>query len=391
MMRTSFAVLVCAVWWTAAMPGATKKVIFPEGARTAGPYSPGILAGGFLFISGQGAKGPDGTVPADPDAQVRQCLNNVKSVVEAAGLTIENLVYAQVYVPEPWDYQPIHRVWTQFFGHNGPARAMLGVAKLPDTPVEVNAVAVVDRASRREIRTTGDPDAVVAGGLLFLSGVTADNPKDALDRMGKVLRAAGLDYPNMVFVNPYLTSAVRSEEMNRAYAPYFEFGNTPARATIQVANLEGGTIEFTGVAVQDLARRRAVRPKNMEPSRTASPCVFAGDIMFCSAKSAFIPGPNSGVYASGVEEQVRMSMRNLLDGLEEGGLKLADVVAANVYLDDMADFPQMNEVYKTFFKESPPARTTIQQIAPVKERKADDRGRWPDLEQISFIAVSQGK
>ena len=62
MMRTSFAALVCAVWWTAAMPGATKKVIFPEGSKTAGPYSPGILAGGFLFISGQGAKGPDGTV-----------------------------------------------------------------------------------------------------------------------------------------------------------------------------------------------------------------------------------------------------------------------------------------------------------------------------------------
>ncbi len=373
------------------MPGATKRIIFPEGARPAGPYSPGILAGGFLFISGQGAKGPDGKFPDSPAAQVRQCLDNVKSVVTAAGLTMHNLVYAQVYVPEPWDYTGIDGVWKETFGQNGPARAILGVAKLPEnTPVEINAIAVVDAGTRREIRLAGDglaPDAVAAGGLLFVSGVADDNPKRALERMGEVLRAAGLDYRHMVFVNPYLTSAVSYGEMNKAYAPFFEFGNTPARATISVANLEHGTIEFTGVAVQDLAKRRAVRPKNMEPSPTASPCVFAGDIFFCSAKSAFIPGPNSGVYAQGVEEQVRMSFRNLLDGLEEAGLKLADVVSANVYLDDIAEFPLMNGVYKTFFAETPPTRTTIQQIAPVKERKQSARGSWPDLEQISFIAV----
>jgi len=146
-------------------------------------------------------------------------------------------------------------------------------------------------------------------------------------------------------------------------------------------------VEFTGIAVTDLAKRRSVRPKNMEPSPTASPCVFAGDLFFCSAKSAFIPGPQSGVYAPGVDEQVRMSVRNLLDGLEEGGMKLPDVVAANVYLDDIADFPVMNGVYKTYFPDAPPTRTTIQQIAPAKERKANERGRWPALEQISFIAV----
>ncbi|HLY19844.1 MAG TPA: RidA family protein [Bryobacteraceae bacterium] len=384
-------VLGCALVCALDMPGASKKVIFPSGAKTAGPYSPGIVAGGFLFVSGQGAKDLDGKFPGDPAAQVRQCLNNVKSIVEAAGLTMQHLVYAQVYVPEPWDYRPVHAVWTEFFPEHGPARAVLGIARLPDnTPVEINAIAVVDSAGRREIRLSASsplPDAIAAGGLLFVSGVPAATPREALDHMGGILKAAGVDYRHMVFVNPYMTAAVHSEEMNHAYAPYFEFGNTPARATIQVANLDGGVIEFTGVAVQDLAQRRAVRPKNMEPSPTASPCVFAGDIMFCSAKSAFIPGPNSGVYASGVEEQVRMSMRNLLDGLEEGGLKLSDVVAANVYLDDIADFSLMNGVYKTYFPDNPPARTTIQQIAPAKERKANDRGRWPNLEQISFIAV----
>ena len=376
------------------MPGAAKKVVFPPGATTAGPYSPGVLAGGFLYVSGQGAKGPDGKFPESVRDQVRQCLDNVKTIVEAAGLTMQHLVYTQVYVPEPWHYAEIDRAWAEYFGPNSPARAVLGVARLPEnTPIEINAVAAIDVAARRDIRLPHDespariPDAVMAGGMLYLSGIMSGQPKDALDRMGEVLRAAGMDYRNMVFVNPYMTSAIGYEEMNRAYAPYFEFGNTPARATIEVADLGSARIEFTGVAIGDLAKRRAVRPKNMPPSPTASPCVLAGDVFYCSAKSAFIPGPNSGVYASGVEEQVRMSFRNLLDGLEEAGLTLENVVVANVYLDDIADFPKMNGVYRTYFKDAPPARTTVQQIPPVKDRQANSRGQWPSLEQISFIAA----
>lgn len=76
-----------------------------------------------------------------------------------------------------------------------------------------------------------------------------------------------------------------------------------------------------------------VRPKNMRPSATASPCVFAGDTLYCSAKDAFIPGPNAGIYAGTIETQVRQSVRNLLDNLEEADMDLGDVVAANVYLD----------------------------------------------------------
>src|ERR1039458_6215286 len=124
----------------------------------------------------------------------------------------------------------------------------------------------------------------------------------------------------------------------------------------------------------------------MPPSPTASPCVFAGDTLYCSAKDAFIPGPNAGIYATTIEHQVRQSIRNLLDNLEEADMDLGDVVAANVYLDDISDFQAMNKIYAKYFKAPYPARTTIQQIAPV-ERKADDEGGYRALEQFSLIAV----
>jgi len=209
----------------------------------------------------------------------------------------------------------------------------------------------------------------------------------ALDRMGAVLKAAGIGFDHLVFVNPYRTDSLRAAEMDRAYARCFKFGDTPARATINVASLPfGANISFTGVAAMDLAARRSVRPKNMPPSATASPCVFAGDTLYCSAKSAFIPGPNSGIYTDTVETQVRYSLRNLLDGLEEAGMDLSNVVSTNVYLDDIQDFAKMNGVYASYFQSPFPTRTTVQQRPPV-ERKPGKDGRWPMLEQISLIAV----
>jgi 2-iminobutanoate/2-iminopropanoate deaminase len=148
------------------------------------------------------------------------------------------------------------------------------------------------------------------------------------------------------------------------------------------------TIEFTGVAIADLSRRVAVRPKNMAPSATASPCVFADDTYYCSAKGPFTPGPANlqGIYASTLEGQVRQTMRNLLDGLEEAGLELSNVVATNVYLDDINDFSRMNRIYARYFPDIPPTRTTVAQLAPTNRKPADE-DTYPGLEQISLIAV----
>jgi 2-iminobutanoate/2-iminopropanoate deaminase len=127
----------------------------------------------------------------------------------------------------------------------------------------------------------------------------------------------------------------------------------------------------------------------MPPSPTASPCVFAAETLYCSAKSGFIPGPHGGVYASTTPHQLRQTMRNLLDNLEEAGMNFDQVVATNVYLDDFSDAQGFDDVYRQYFSGILPARTTIQQIAPA-ERQPDKEDHYPDLEQVSFIAVQNG-
>src|SRR5690606_29924515 len=114
-------------------------------------------------------------------------------------------------------------------------------------------------------------------------------------------------------------------------------------------------IEFTGVAITDLSQRKAIRPKNMAPTPTASPCILAGNTLFCSAKSGFIPGINGGIYAPYVHDQTRQTMRNLLDGLEEAGMDFSNVVFSNIYLDDMTELPKTDYIYRLYFKDIYPA------------------------------------
>ena len=368
--------------------------------------SPAVDAGDYVYISGQGPQSSDGKVPRTFAEQVRQTLDNIKAIVEAAGLTMNNVVYTQVYLTDIGKYDELNRIFGEYFPKTPPARAVLGVAGVPQPPIEINAVAVRDLAERRAISPPNSKsnDSASPGVLthdrLFMSGMTGVDPATgkvpddpaaqvdlALDRMQAVVKAAGLEMANMVFVNPYLTSEIPGRVMNQRYARRFEFGNTPARATIEVTSLPGGAhIEYTGVAVRDLTQRKAVRPKNMPPSPTASPCVFAGDTLYCSAKDGFIPGPHGGIYATTTQHQLRQTMRNQLDNLEEANINFDQIVSTNIYLDDLSDRQAFDQIYAEYFGPVKPAATTVQQIAPT-ERKADNEGHFPGLEQVSLIAV----
>lgn len=382
------------------------RAVIPANSRANRFLSPAVDAGDYVYISGQGPRRADGSIPAGFGAQFRQALDNVKAIVGAAGLSMENVVYVHVYLTDMGSYSEMNQIFGESFPKNPPARAVLGVYALPDSSVQVNAVAVRNLEGRKSVYPasfskgeTASPgmlthDRLFISSMAGMDPATGKVPDDpgaqvdlALDRMAAVVKAAGLDMSNVVFVNPYMTSEIPSRVMNERYARRFEFGNTPGRATIEVSSLPGGAhIEYTGVAVRDLQQRKSIRPKNMPPSPTASPCVFAGDTLYCSAKSGFIPGPHGGVYATTTQHQVRQTMRNLLDNLEEAGMDFRQVVSTAVYLDNLADASAFNEVYGQYFGPVMPASTMVQQIAPA-ERKVDQNDHSPDLEQVSLIAV----
>jgi len=101
-----------------ALSGAEVHAVVPASSPApVGPYSPGINAGDYIYVAGQGAEAPDGMMPATFEAQVRQTLENVKAVVEAAGLTMEHVVYTQVYLEDIANFDRMNRIYREFFQH----------------------------------------------------------------------------------------------------------------------------------------------------------------------------------------------------------------------------------------------------------------------------------
>ena len=385
-----------------------RQIEIPNSKPLNAARSSGIDAGDYVYISGQGPQRPDGSVPSDFDAQATQALENVKAVVVAAGLSMEHVVYLQVYLEDVSNHERLNNIFAKYFPHTPPARAILGVARVPHPPMEITAVAVRDLTDRKAVipadYKTAEPfsPGILTHDRLFVSAMLGRDPRSgevpddpaaqtnlALDGLKAVVESAGLKLSHMVFVNPYLTQKIPMERMNEQYARRFEFGNTPARATIEVSALPGNAqIEYTGVAVRDLTLRRAIRPKNMPPSPTASPCVFAGGTLYCSAKSGFIPGPHGGVYGNSTAAQLRQTMRNQLDNLEEASMDFSQVVSTTVYLDNISESEAFNKVYLEYFKVPLPAQTILQQL-PSTSRSPDAEGHFPDLEQMSLIAIKR--
>jgi enamine deaminase RidA (YjgF/YER057c/UK114 family) len=120
-----------------ALSAAEKKVVTPAGGvAPVGPYSPGILAGDYLYVSGQGAVRPEGGIPPTTEEQTTVTLANVRRIVEGAGLTMEHIVYAHVYLKDISGVAAMNRAWRAAFPSNPPARVVLGPEKMPvDTPV----------------------------------------------------------------------------------------------------------------------------------------------------------------------------------------------------------------------------------------------------------------
>lgn len=109
---------------------ADKKAVFPEGASPAGPYSPGIIAGGTLYCAGQVGRDKDGKYPAAFEDEVKQTLENVNAILKKAGYTFADAVSVQVHLTDIEMFQRMNSVYMTYFPEPRPARTTVGGVKL---------------------------------------------------------------------------------------------------------------------------------------------------------------------------------------------------------------------------------------------------------------------
>lgn len=111
--------------------GADNRIITPPGAKPGGNFSQGILTpDGTLYISGQAGEDAAGKIPADFEAEVKQSLENISAVLQAAGMSPANVVSAQVYLTDAAKFTRMNAVYTSFFKEPRPTRTTVVVAAL---------------------------------------------------------------------------------------------------------------------------------------------------------------------------------------------------------------------------------------------------------------------
>lgn len=127
-----------------------RTAVQPEkGPFPVGPYSSGIKAGNFLFTAGQVALDRDGNLVGKGDitAQTKQAWENIKAIVEAAGGTMDDIVYTTKYVRDVDNYlnSPSRYVGKIYFTKDLPADTLIEIKRLafPDLLIEIQAVAFI--------------------------------------------------------------------------------------------------------------------------------------------------------------------------------------------------------------------------------------------------------
>ncbi|MBZ5563890.1 MAG: Rid family detoxifying hydrolase [Acidobacteriia bacterium] len=128
-----------------------RKVIrSADSPRPRGPYSPAIVADGFVFVAGQGPVNPrtDELELGDIRAETRRTLENVRAILDAAGSSLREVVRVGVFLSDMKDFDAMNEVYREFFPEDPPARTTVG-AQLPKIKVEIDCIARVRKPKRK--------------------------------------------------------------------------------------------------------------------------------------------------------------------------------------------------------------------------------------------------
>jgi 2-iminobutanoate/2-iminopropanoate deaminase len=123
-----------------------KKVINPTNAPAPiGPYSRAIQAGNTIYTSGNIALDAEGNLYiGDIATETKLVMNNLKTLLAAAGATFENVVKASIFIADMNDFNAINEVYASYFTSDFPARETVQVSRLPkDARIEISMIAVV--------------------------------------------------------------------------------------------------------------------------------------------------------------------------------------------------------------------------------------------------------
>lgn len=372
----SLALFALCLWTPAAV--AERKVVAPEAAVLDLPFSPAVWNGDFLVLSGALANNPGTTdIEGNIYEQSRKTFDNLKTVLDAAGLGFEDVVQVDTFLSDSRNFLAYTKIYRQTMEGPKPVHTTVEAdIAIPAALTEVAMVAVKKGTERRAIRPEGwiqfpasSYGILVGEDTLLMSGMWSYDPttgrevagnaeeqvKRTMENMGAVLNAADMTHDDIVSCRVYLADPRDFPALNKIYPQFFK-QSRPARATVRARTKDQDVkVEIQCTAVRHRLRR-AVLPEGGKPRYTLSPAIEVGDRLFLSG----MVGRNAeGVFPPDVAQQTQVVLDNLAATLKSAGLTFDDVTDANVFLTDIRHYAAMNEVYAAAVGTPAPARATV--------------------------------
>ncbi|MBW3804575.1 reactive intermediate/imine deaminase [Aeromonas jandaei] len=382
----------------------------PNAPQHIGPYTQSVAFSHYNNISAQLPVDPKSgaLIEGDIKAQARQCLTNIKAIVESIDHVMDDVVKVTLFLQEMADLEAVNEVYREFFPRNLPTRTVLAVAGLPlHAKVQMDALisngegtfpqapCPLVKLARNSARVPQDPLSTQtvafshynnigaqlpvepASGALIGGGIR-EQTAQCLHNIKAVLEGIDVPFDDIVKVTVYLTNLADLDAVNEVYTTFFPdsaiaraAAYMPARSVIAASALPMGALvqmdavishgDGTPPQLVEDRHNLVIRPRNTDkaprsPLHTQTVAFshynhIAGQLPVDLATGKILTGC--------VREQTAQCLSHIKAIVESIGHVMDDIVKVNIQLANIADLAEVDAIYTKYFPAYLPARTVI--------------------------------
>lgn len=375
-----------------------------------GPYTQTVAFSHYNNISAQLPVDPKTgkMVSGDVKVQARQCLNNLKAIIESIGHVMDDMVKVTIFLKDMADLEAVNAVYREFFPRNLPTRTTLAVAALPlDAQVQIDAIisngegtfpqapCALVKLARNSDKAPHNPLSTHTVAFSHYNNIGAQLPVDAasgkliaggiqqqagqcLRNIKTVLESIDVPFDDIVKVNIYLTSLADLDAINEVYTTFFPdsaiaraVAYLPARSVVSAAALPmGARVQMDAVIshgdgtppqlVED-RHNLVIAARNTDKApRSPLHCQTVAFSHYNHLSTQLPIDPATGKILAGcVKEQTAQCLSNIKAIVESIDHVMDDIVKVNIQVANIADLDAVNAIYTKYFPDYLPARTVI--------------------------------
>jgi reactive intermediate/imine deaminase len=375
-----------------------------------GPYTQTVAFSHYNNISAQLPVDPKTgkMVSGDVKVQARQCLTNLKAIIESIGHVMDDMVKATIFLKDISDLEAVDAVYREFFPGYLPTRTTLAVAALPlDAQVQIDAIlsngegtfpqapcALVklarnsDKAPHNPLSThtvafshynnIGAQLPVEAASGQLVAGGIKEQAGQCLRNIKTVLESIDVPFDDIVKVNIYLTSLADLDAVNEVYTTFFPdsaiaraVAYLPARSVVSAAALPMGALvqmdavishgDGTPPQLVEDRHNLVIAARNTDKApRSPLHCQTVAFSHYNHLSAQLPIDPATGKILAGcVKEQTAQCLSNIKAIVESIDHVMDDIVKVNIQVANIADLDAVNAIYTQYFPDYLPARTVI--------------------------------